>query len=242
MITETPGGLGAFLDRLRKGGLGDFVSSWLGGSSPRPISSNTLEAALGHGPIDKIASKAGLSFSTVSSALAFMLPNIIRRLTPGGVIPTHLSSDMLSYASSATSTVAAGTRQAAYAAERAVKKAGVPAWLWPLLAALAIVVLGYWFWNSRASVQTPPSTSRSRFAWLVKRQPLRWCAQTGFHGPGPGISPEPRRDQLRYRQRSDSCDQYDFLSKVAVAIKAAPANTVLKSVDTRIIPAMLVPT
>ena len=69
------------------------------------------------------------------------------------MIPTHLYSDMLSYASSATNAVATGTRQAAYAAERAVKKAGVPAWLWPLLATLAIVVLGYSFWNLRASVR-----------------------------------------------------------------------------------------
>jgi hypothetical protein len=110
------------------------------------------EAAIGRDPIEKIASNAGLSFSTVSSALAFMLPNVIQRLTPGGVIPTHLSSEVLSYASSATSAVAAGTLAAAFATERAVKKAGVPAWLWPLLA-LGIVLLGYWLWSSRASVQ-----------------------------------------------------------------------------------------
>ncbi len=52
LITETPGGLGAFLDRFRKVGLGDSVSSWLGGSNPRPISSGTLEAALGCGTIN----------------------------------------------------------------------------------------------------------------------------------------------------------------------------------------------
>ena len=229
MITETPGGVGAFLDRLRKGGLGDFVSSWLGGSSPRPISSSTLEAAIGQGPIDKIASKAGLSFSTVSSALAFMLPNIIQRLTPGGVIPTHLSSDMLSYASSATSTVAAGTRQAAYAAERAVKKAGVPAWLWPLLAALAIVVLGYWFWNSRASVQNT--------AFNVEEQ-VRLAGQKATAALGalkPGFTAQDlvsalNLDVINFATGSAQipADQYDFLNKVAIAIKAAPANTVLE--------------
>src|SRR5579862_9821321 len=107
LINETPGGLGAFIERLRKSGLGDFVSSWMGNGQPRPISSSTLEAALGHDSIDKIASKAGLSFSTAASALALMLPNLIQRLTPGGIIPTHLPSELLSYASSATGVVAA---------------------------------------------------------------------------------------------------------------------------------------
>lgn len=219
MITETPGGLGAFLDRLRKGGLGDFVSSWLGGSSPRPIPSNTLEAAIGHGPIDKIASKTGLSFSTVSSALAFMLPNIIHRLTPGGVIPAHLTSDRLSYASSATSTVCDGTRQAAYAAERAVKKAGVPAWLWPLLAALAIVVLGYWFWNSRLSVQNTAFNVETAALGALK----------------PGFTAQDLVSALNLNVINFAtgsaripADQYDFLNKVAIAIQAAPPNTVLE--------------
>jgi outer membrane protein OmpA-like peptidoglycan-associated protein/uncharacterized protein YidB (DUF937 family) len=230
MITETPGGLGAFLDRLRKGGLSDFVSSWLGGSSPRPISSNTLEAVMGRDPIDKIASKAGLPFSIVSSALAFMLPNIIQRLTPGGVIPTHITSDMLSYASSATSAVAAGTRQAAYATERAVKKADVPsAWLWTLLAALAMVVLGYWLWNSRASVQNT--------AFNVEEQ-VRLAGQKATAALGalkPGFTAQDlvsavNLNVINFATGSAQipADQYDFLNKVALAIKAAPANTVME--------------
>jgi outer membrane protein OmpA-like peptidoglycan-associated protein/uncharacterized protein YidB (DUF937 family) len=229
MITETPGGLGAFLDRLRKGGLGDFVSSWLGGSSPRPISSNTLEAAIGRDSIDKIASKAGLSFSTVSSALAFMLPNIIQRLTPGGVIPTHLSSDMLSYASGATSTVATATRQAAFATERSVKKAGVPAWLWPLLAVLGIFLLGYWFWNSRAPVKST--------VFNVEEQ-VRLAGQKATAALGalrPGFTAKDLVSALNLNVINFATgsalipsDQYDFLNKVAIAIKAAPANTVME--------------
>ncbi len=122
-------------------------------SASRPIASNTLESAIGHDTIDKIASKAGLSLATVSSAIAFMLPNVIQRLTPGGIIPRRLPSDLLSSATSATGVVAAGTPQAAYAAERTLKKTSVPAWLWPLLALLAVFLFGYWFWNSREPVK-----------------------------------------------------------------------------------------
>src|SRR5277367_6266545 len=110
LFTESPGGLSAFLDRLRKAGLGDFVSSWLGGSSPRPIASNALESAIGRDTIDKIASRAGLSFTTASSALAFMLPNIIQRLTPGGAIPARLPLDIVPSLGVATNAVAVGTR------------------------------------------------------------------------------------------------------------------------------------
>ena len=228
LFTETPGGLGAFLDRLRKAGLSDFVSSWLGGSSPRPIASNTLESAIGHDTIDKIASKAGLSFATASSALAFMLPNIVQRLTPGGVIPTRLPSDMLSSVSSATSAMAAGTREAAYATERAVKKAGVSAWIWPLLA-LGIVLLGYWFWNSRAPVQNT--------TFNVEEQ-VRLAGQKATAALGalkPGFTAQDLVSALNLNvinfatgSAQVPADQYEFLNKVARAIKAAPANTVME--------------
>lgn len=229
LITETPGGLGAFLDRFRKTGLGDSVSSWLGGSTPRPISSSTLETVIGSGPINKIASNAGLTASTASSALAFMLPNLIQRLTPGGVIPTHLPSEILAYASSATSAVAAGTRQAAYATERAVQKAGVPAFLWPLLAVLVVALLGYWLWNSRQSV--------SNTAFNIEEQ-VRLAGQKASAALGalrPGFTAQDlvsavNLDVINFPTGSAQIpsDQYDFLNKVAVAIKSAPPNTVLE--------------
>jgi outer membrane protein OmpA-like peptidoglycan-associated protein/uncharacterized protein YidB (DUF937 family) len=229
MITETPGGLGGFLDRLRKGGLSDIVSTWLGGSSPRPLSSNTLEAAIGRDPIDKIASKAGLSFSTASSALAFMLPNIIQRLTPGGVVPTHLSSDILSYASSATSAVAAGTREVAYATERAVKKAGAPAWLWPLLAVLGIVLLGYWLWNSRTSVTNTAFNLEEQVRLADQR------AMAALAALKPGFTAQNLVSALNLNiinfatgSAQIPSDQYEFLNKVAVAMKAAPSGTVFE--------------
>jgi outer membrane protein OmpA-like peptidoglycan-associated protein/uncharacterized protein YidB (DUF937 family) len=228
LIMETPGGLGAFLDRFRKTGLGDYVSSWLGGSSPRPISNTTLEAAIGRDPIDKIASKAGIPFSTASSALSFMLPNLIHRLTPGGVVPTHFSSEILAYAGSATSAVAAGTREAAYATERAVKKAGVPAWLWPLVA-LGIVLLGFWLWNSRASVKNT--------AFNIEEQ-VRLAGQKATAALGalkPGFTAQDlvsalNVDIINFPASSAQipADQYAFLNKVAIAIKGVPANTVLE--------------
>jgi outer membrane protein OmpA-like peptidoglycan-associated protein/uncharacterized protein YidB (DUF937 family) len=229
MINETPGGLGAFLDRLRKAGLGEFVTSWLGNANPRSISSSTLEAAIGRDPIDKIASKAGLSFSTAASAIAFMLPSLVQRLTPGGVIPTHLPSDILAYASSATAAVAAGTRQAVSATERAVRKAGVPAWLWPLLAILAIFFLGYWLWNSREPAKNA--------AFNIEEQ-LRLGGQKAIAALGslkPGFTAQDLVSALNLNvinfatgSAQIPADQSDYLNRVALALRAAPSGTVIE--------------
>jgi outer membrane protein OmpA-like peptidoglycan-associated protein/uncharacterized protein YidB (DUF937 family) len=228
MIQET-GGLGAFIDRLRKAGLGDFVSSWMGSGAPRQISGSTIETALGHDTVDKLASKAGLSFSTAASAVAFMLPNLIQRLTPGGVVPTHLPSDVLAYAGSATSAVAAGARQAAYATERVVKKAGTPAWLWPLVILLAVFLLGYWLWNSR---QAPTKT-----VFNIEEQ-VRMAGQkasAALAALKPGFSAQDLVSAVNLNVINFSsgsaqipADETDFLNKVAVAIKAAPAGTVME--------------
>jgi uncharacterized protein YidB (DUF937 family) len=149
MINETPGGLRAFVDSLNKAGLSEFVSTWLGKGNPRPISSLSLEAAIGRDSIEKIAERARLPYSTTASALAFMVPKLVIRLAPGGIIPTQFNPEIMAYANTPVGAMAAGTRQAAYATERAVRKVGVPAWLWPVLVLLAVFVLAYWLWSSR---------------------------------------------------------------------------------------------
>jgi outer membrane protein OmpA-like peptidoglycan-associated protein/uncharacterized protein YidB (DUF937 family) len=229
MINEMPGGLGAFIDRLRKSGLGDFVSSWLGSGEPRPISSTSLEAAIGRESIERLASRAGLSYSTAAAALAFMVPKLVNRLAPGGVVPTHFSSEILAYANSATSAVAAGTRQAAYATERAVRKAGVPAWLWPLLALLAVFLLGYWLWNSRE-----PSKNA---AWNVAEQ-IRIASEkagSALAALKPGFSAQDLISALNLNVINFATgsaqippDSDDYLNRVAMALKSAPGGTILE--------------
>jgi outer membrane protein OmpA-like peptidoglycan-associated protein len=229
MVNDMPGGLGTFIDRLRKSGLGDFVSTWLGSGEPRPISSTSLEAAIGRDSIDKLASRAGLSYSTAASALAFMVPKLVNRLAPGGVIPTQFSSEVLAYANSATSAVASGTRQVAYATERAVKKAGVPAWLWPLLALLAVFLLGYWLWSSREPAKGT--------AWNAAEQ-IRLAsekASSALAALKPGFSAQDLISALNLNvinfatgSAQIPADSDDYLNRMAIALKAAPTGTVLE--------------
>jgi outer membrane protein OmpA-like peptidoglycan-associated protein/uncharacterized protein YidB (DUF937 family) len=228
MITETPGGMAGFLDRFRQAGLSEVVSSWVGGNTPRPISNTALETAVGREGIDRIASKAGLSFATAASALSYMLPGLIQRLTPGGVVPNRLPSDILPYASSATAAVAAGTREAALAVERRVKSRA-PAWLWPLLAVLALFLLGFWFWSSRQNV----NNAAFNVADQVRAATAKATAALGALKPGfstQELVTALNLNVINFASASAQIptDSTNYLDRVAAAIKAAPAGTVLE--------------
>jgi uncharacterized protein YidB (DUF937 family) len=172
MINDFPGGFRAFLDRLCRAGLNDIVASWVRGISPRPISSSTLEKAIGRDRVETIAARAGLSISTASSVLAYMLPAIVQRLTPGGVVPNRLPSQVLSYGNSPTAAVAASARHAVYATEKAVRRVGAPAGLWPLIFFAVMALLGYWYWSSRRHAKAS-STNEQHVSAAAARSGLR---------------------------------------------------------------------
>ena len=137
-------GLSGFLDRLKQAGLGDVVSSWLGGGSvAKTISPDALQSVLGGNTIANIASKAGVPASAASSALAFMLPAFIQKLTPGGAIPSRLPSDLTSFLGSGASSVIAGAKEAVAATERS----GIGRLVWPIAAAIILGILGLAIWR-----------------------------------------------------------------------------------------------
>lgn len=137
LTDERTGGAEGFVDLFRRTGIGDVVTSWFGGKEGKPISPSHLEAALGTGTLDSLAGSAGLTRAAATSALTFLLPRLVGRLTPNGAFPStaSLRTQLSNYLTGST-----------IAAEDAVTevKKGLPAWLpWVALAALAI--LG-WLW------------------------------------------------------------------------------------------------
>ncbi len=93
-------GISGFMAKLSAGGMGDIAKSWLGGgASAFPVSSSQIETLLGgQGDlISNITSKLGIGGATASSALGYLLPLVIGKLTPGGTIPTSLSSDVMAF-------------------------------------------------------------------------------------------------------------------------------------------------
>ena len=143
LIQDQKGGLSGFLDRFRNIGLSDTVSGWLSGRQQTPISPENVETALGSQAVNSIASRTGLSFSVVTAALGFMLPKLVRNLTPGGSIPSRLPAEAMSYLSGTESFATEGARDTVRAVEGSAHH-----WLWPLLACLGIL-LAILFWPRR---------------------------------------------------------------------------------------------
>ena len=145
----------------------------------------------------------------------------------------HIASTVytlvLAYAGSATSAVAAGTRQAAYATERAVQKAGVPAWLWPLLALIAIFFIGYWIWNSRQAASNAVFSIEDQVKMATSK------ATAALAALKPGFTAQDLASALNINiinfpsgSAQIPADGTVFLSKAASAMKMAPSGTVLE--------------
>lgn len=130
ITNKDTGGIAGFMSKLSTGGLGDIAKSWLGGgANALPVSSSQIESLLGgqDGLLSGVTSKLGIGGSTASSALGFLLPMVIGKLTPGGSIPTSLSSDVMGFITGGASALTKGVTGAAGAAVGAAGAATVAA-------------------------------------------------------------------------------------------------------------------
>jgi OmpA-OmpF porin, OOP family len=151
MISTSQGGLSGFLDRLKSGGLTSEVGPWLGRPDAAPVAAGQIERALGATALGGIASRLGLGQSAVSTALGYALPKIIGLLTPGGAVPAGVPPEVTAFLSqpraAAVTEQVAATRidvlPAAVESEPAIRR-----WLWPALAALAVVAGLSYFWST----------------------------------------------------------------------------------------------
>jgi uncharacterized protein YidB (DUF937 family) len=227
-VNEQGGGLTGLVDRFRKTGLGNSVSSWLSGGAPN-VSADQVEAALGRDTVSNLAAKSGLTTGVAASALAYMIPRIIQRVSSGGIIPTHLPSDLASYVTGPTAAIASGARQAVYTAERAVQKSGFLLRFWPLLAVLALVLVGLMIWGGRSSTRSIAFNADEQVRLAGQK------AAAALAALKPGFSANDLVGALNLEVLNFSpgsaqipADNYDFLNKTAAAIKMAPAGTIIE--------------
>lgn len=87
LIDPTTGGFSGFSSRFRNANLSDTVSSWTATGDNTPISKEQIESALGAETIAALADRAGLDYATTVSAMTFLLPQTIDKLTPNGEMP-----------------------------------------------------------------------------------------------------------------------------------------------------------
>jgi uncharacterized protein YidB (DUF937 family) len=136
MTNERTGGVEGFADLFRRAGLGDVLTSWFGGQEGRPITPSNLESVFGNRTLDSIAASSGLARPSVTSALVLLLPKLIGRLTPNGVLPT--SSSLLSQVSKYVGAPAVPTLRDAPEARQSRMS-------WLPWAAAALLAFGLWF-------------------------------------------------------------------------------------------------
>ena len=79
--------LPALLEKLHAGGLGNVAQSWVGKGANLPVNGEQVKSALGSDALSGIAAKLGISPDQAASKVAGVLPQVIDKLTPDGVVP-----------------------------------------------------------------------------------------------------------------------------------------------------------
>jgi uncharacterized protein YidB (DUF937 family) len=81
------GGLKNVLASFEANGLGAQAASWVGQGANEPISAADVEKAVAHDQLAGIASELGVSEAEAAEGVAQVLPAVVDRLTPDGVLP-----------------------------------------------------------------------------------------------------------------------------------------------------------
>lgn len=84
---KSEGGVNGLIEKLRAGGLGPQVDSWVSTGSNEPVEPQKLGEALGPDTVNRLSASSGLSIQMLLPLLAQFLPMIIDHLTPGGKRP-----------------------------------------------------------------------------------------------------------------------------------------------------------
>ena len=145
MTNRDTGGLVGFLEKFKAAGLGPIIQSWLGGGpAAQPVSNSQIETVLGSsgGLLSQITAKLGVGRENAASALGYLLPAIVGKLTPGGSIPSSLPPEIVSLAAAGEALLtapAASSAAAAPAGGGAIMK-----WLpWIIVVIAALFGLNY---------------------------------------------------------------------------------------------------
>jgi len=89
------GGLADIIGAFNKGGLGDVVSSWVGGGPNKPVDPGALASVLGPDILGQFAKRAGVGHAEAGSVLAQVLPELVNQMTPQGQVPQGNALDGL---------------------------------------------------------------------------------------------------------------------------------------------------
>jgi len=84
--------VGGIAEKLKEGGLGDQVSSWLGDGENQPVSADEITNALGADKVGEMASKLGVAPEAAAESLSQAMPDLMDKLSSGGSLLDSLGS------------------------------------------------------------------------------------------------------------------------------------------------------
>lgn len=168
LITGSPGGIRGFIDKFKSVGLSREASGWLGNPYGTTLTPSQVEKALGNDAVNTIARKVGLDSVEASTAVGYLVPKVVGKLTPDGIVNAGTPSSVSDFLRSSTQasrpdvTIPPGIGVAGTAA-----KPG--RWIAPLLALLALAGIGWYLLNGHekapvATTSTSESAMPSRLA------------------------------------------------------------------------------
>lgn len=76
--------IGGIAEKLKAGGLGDQVTSWMGDGENAPVSADELTNALGADKMGEMASKLGVDAGAAAETLSQAMPSLMDKLSSGG--------------------------------------------------------------------------------------------------------------------------------------------------------------
>jgi uncharacterized protein YidB (DUF937 family) len=86
-LIEKHGGVQGIVAQLEQQGLGPTVQSWVGNGANQPISAAQVHQAFGPEILSQLAAKAGITPQDLTQKISQYLPQVIDKLTPGGIVP-----------------------------------------------------------------------------------------------------------------------------------------------------------
>lgn len=162
MTRKDTGGLAGFLEKFKAAGLGPIIQSWLGGGpAAQPINNSQLETALGSdgGLLSVLTSRLGVARDSVTSAVGYLLPALVGKLTPGGSIPSALPPQVQALAAAGQGLLDA---RPVVSAAPAASGGGFTKWLpWIVVALAALFGLSYFATDrgADAPAEQPPAAT-----------------------------------------------------------------------------------
>ncbi|HEY4142694.1 MAG TPA: YidB family protein [Pseudolabrys sp.] len=80
------GDVSGLVEKLRTGGLGPQVASWLGNGTNMPITADQVREALGNSTVQQMAQSMGLPVDKLLPLLAQHLPAAVDHMSPDGTL------------------------------------------------------------------------------------------------------------------------------------------------------------